>query len=198
MYLSIIYPHLLYGNILWSAASQSHLNKLFTKQKKAIRLIMKKQRHTHTNPLFYKLKLLKLNDICKLNTLIFIFKSLNNLVYSTLHFQIRIVAGYQLRNNGNQLQVPFSRYNYVKAFIRIRGPNLWNTIPLAIRESRTLMTFKRKIKFLYIDSYSEWAKSKSTLDISFVNKLYSFYIELFIDLFVSFYRLVIIIDLINF
>ena len=155
IYMSIAYSHLMYGNTLWSAASQSHLEKIFIKQKKLIRLIMKKKRNTHTNPLFVKLKLLKLTDICKVNTLLFMFKTLNNLAYSPLQFQIRVIPGYQLRNNGNQLHVPFSRHSYGQSFIRIRGPNLWNNIPQAIRDSRTIMTFKRNIKKYYIESYSE-------------------------------------------
>ena len=72
IYMSIVYPHLLYGNILWSAASKSHLDKLFVKQKKVIRILMKKTRNAHTNPLFDQLNLLKIKDICKVNTIIYI------------------------------------------------------------------------------------------------------------------------------
>ena len=118
---------------------------------------MKKTRNVHSNPQFHQLNLLKINDTCKVNTLSFIYKSVNNLAHSPLQFQTRRVPRYQLRNDVNQLLVPFSRHNYVQSFICIRGPNLWNSIPQAIRESRTIITFKRKIKKFYIDSYSEWS-----------------------------------------
>ena len=59
IYQSIAYPYIIYGNTLWSAAAKSHHEKLITKQKKLMRIIMKSQRNAHTNPFFVKLKLLK-------------------------------------------------------------------------------------------------------------------------------------------
>ena len=52
IYYSLIYPHLLYGIPIWGNADDIHINPLLILQKKAVRLIMNKQRNIHT---IYKL-----------------------------------------------------------------------------------------------------------------------------------------------
>ena len=41
LYFSLIYPHLIYCNILWGCAAKSILNELFKLQKRAVRIIKK-------------------------------------------------------------------------------------------------------------------------------------------------------------
>ena len=58
LYNSLIASYLNYGLLLWG--TESH--KVFTLQKKAIRLILNSSYICHTNPLFIKLKRLKIGD----------------------------------------------------------------------------------------------------------------------------------------
>ena len=48
IYNSLIYPHLLYGIPIWGNADNTHLNPLLILQKKAVRLIVNKDKNIHT------------------------------------------------------------------------------------------------------------------------------------------------------
>jgi len=66
VYYSLIHTHLNYCIISWSSASTSALSPLVKLQKRAVRIITFNNKRAHTKPLFWKLQVLKLNDIFKL------------------------------------------------------------------------------------------------------------------------------------
>ena len=152
IYNSIAHPHLTYCNIIWSSATNSSMSSLRVKQKKLIRLIAKKRRFEHTTPLFKQLNILKLDDISKSSASQFVYKSLNNIVQSPIQFNYRDAGPYNIRNIP-PLIVPFSRSRQSNLFIHVRGANLWNELPLRIRNSTSVYSFKRKLKKYFIDSY---------------------------------------------
>ena len=154
IYLTIAYPYLMYGNVIWSASYESSISKLISGQKRLIRIIMKRERTANSDPLFKRLNLLKLNEINKMCTALFVYKSLNNLIHSSINFTYRNVQRYDLRNNNIQLETPFVRFRFSQLFINTRGPNLWNSIPPNLRLAGTLFTFKRNMKKYYLDSYN--------------------------------------------
>ena len=63
LYYSLIYPHLIYCNILWGCAAKSVLNELFLLQKRAVRIINKCGYLTHSDPIFKNLGILKVSDL---------------------------------------------------------------------------------------------------------------------------------------
>ena len=69
----MVQPHLTYGVTLWGPTYQCHLKQLFILQKKAIRCINKAHYNTHTEPLFIRSKILKLDDIYKFELYKFMF-----------------------------------------------------------------------------------------------------------------------------
>ena len=101
IYYSLIYSHLLYGIPIWGNADEVHISPLYILQKKAIRLIVNKDKSIQTlfklpgehesywyidtfvkpssSPLFTELGILKLYDIFKVSTLLFVYESLNEL-----------------------------------------------------------------------------------------------------------------------
>ena len=157
IYFSIAYPYMIYCNIIWGSCYNRLLIKLFNTQKKLVRLIMKRGRMFHSEPLFEKLNLLNLYDILKMSSLVYIYKTLNHLIHSPINFNFRNVQQYNLRNNNVQLEIPYVRYRHSQLFIHVRGPSLWNDIPESIRSSRTLPTFKRNLKQSYINMYNNIA-----------------------------------------
>ena len=153
IYFCIAYPYLTYCNIVWGSCYQTNLKKIITGQKRLIRIIMKCNRTTHSDPLFKKLKLLKLNDIIKMNTALFVFKTINNLIYSPIPFTFRNVPHYRLRGNHVNLEVPYVRLRHSQLFVHVRGANLWNSIPQNLHHSPTVISFKRNLKNHYLNSY---------------------------------------------
>ena len=72
IYLSLVYPHLLYCSALWEGAYKTFLDSLFVCQK----LLFNKQRYDHTSPLLKEFKLSKLHDIIYLQTGLFVHGAL--------------------------------------------------------------------------------------------------------------------------
>ena len=71
LYHAIILPFFSYCCIVWGNTYDHNIKPLERMQKKAIRLITFSDFDAHTSPLFSQLKLLKLQDHIKLQTLYF-------------------------------------------------------------------------------------------------------------------------------
>ena len=155
LYFSIAYAYLNYCNSIWSSCSTSVIQQLFVTQKKLIRFMMKKRRLEPSTPLFKRLRILKLPEIIKLNTAIFVFKSVNNLIPSPINYEFRVQRHYNLRR-GTQLNIPFARSKQTQRFLHIRGAHLWNELPQELRENRTLISFKLNLKKYFLLSYDQW------------------------------------------
>ena len=80
LYYSLILSHLQYCTLLWANTYSTCLNKLRILQKKAIRIITQSHYLAHTDPLFSKLKLLKLDDLYKHQLGIYMYKSTKDLL----------------------------------------------------------------------------------------------------------------------
>ena len=65
LYYSFIYPHLIYCNHVWGAATKTHTRTLCTLQIRAVRIISGVKPRTHCDPLFRENNLLSLQDIHK-------------------------------------------------------------------------------------------------------------------------------------
>ena len=74
IYNALIQPHLNYGVLLWG----NNIKRIHKLQKWAVRAITSSKYNAHTDPLFIKLKLLKIEDIYKLSLLKFFYKYLKN------------------------------------------------------------------------------------------------------------------------
>ena len=105
-----------------------------------------------STPLFRELKVLKLIDINKLNTAIFVYKSLNNVIRSPINFQYRNGNAYNLRNQQN-LDIPLHHSRQTELFIEVRGARLWNDIPIEIKLKPNVDSFKFNLKKYYLNSY---------------------------------------------
>jgi ribonuclease P/MRP protein subunit RPP40 len=79
LYHTLIEPYLNYCNLIWASLPSVYLERLFLKQKKAVRLITKARFLAHTEPLFSKLNLLTLFHINKLQIYCFMYRINHNL-----------------------------------------------------------------------------------------------------------------------
>ena len=78
VYNSIFYSHILYGCPVWSLTSKKNLNMISVLQKKAIRTIHFATYNSHTNDYFRNDKILKLDDIIKIEQLKLVYDFKNN------------------------------------------------------------------------------------------------------------------------
>ena len=152
IYYAIGYPYLNYCNLLWASCSVTIAQSLESTQKWIIRNILNENRYEPSSPLFKQLCLLKLSDITKLNSVLFVYKTIHGVTNSSVTFVPRNVDAYELRREPS-LTVPFARSNQTKRFIHIRGAITWNETPIDIRNARAIITFKKKIKQFYLSTY---------------------------------------------
>ena len=92
---SLSYSHLVYAIQVWGSACISEINKILVLQKRALRIITRNDTFPsvlgplyQTDPLFYKLEILNVQDVFKLQVSTFIFNCLQfvqtKLYYSQL------------------------------------------------------------------------------------------------------------------
>ena len=75
IYSSLVLPYLTYCVEIWGNTYLTNLKSIIILQKRAVRIIGKTKINSHTNPLFYKFRLLKMLDIVKLNTCVVMRKA---------------------------------------------------------------------------------------------------------------------------
>ena len=84
-----------------------------------------------------------------------VFKSLNDQApeyLSSLLTKSSETNAKNLRSNEQEfLKVPFSRMAYYEKSFSVTGPKLWNGLPLEIRKSTSLSTFKTSVKKHYLN-----------------------------------------------
>ena len=148
IYYALVYQHLQYGISCWGSAAESNLQSLITLQKRSIRYISNASRLTHSEPLFYKLGMLKLNDIYRLQISNIMFKYSNNIWKGT--FDLNKIK------NSHTYSTRFaeSKNYYLKRIARKKaigglsfiGPRIWSEVPVELKKLNSFTAFKIALK----------------------------------------------------
>ena len=143
LYYAHVYPHIHYCNCIWANTYQRHLTPLVLIHKRIIRNIAKAEFLAHTEPLYKNLRILNIDNIRKMNLALMMFKQIN-----TNEFDLTLATPdhQYLTRNRDLLIVPQHRTTLQANSFSIQGIRTWNDIPNGIKESRTLNSFKIKIK----------------------------------------------------
>ena len=156
MYNSLFLSHLNYSILAWGYSS----GRIFSLQKKAVRIISKSSFNAHTDPLFKQLKILKLQDIFKLKALKFYFRYKNNEVpnyFQNIFETFQVHHSYNTRHRGNaSLPIPARSRN--KKCIRFYIPNLVKNTPPSIIDkifTHSYHGFSTYTKLFFINKYQD-------------------------------------------
>ena len=199
IYCSLILPYIHYGILTWGF----NIDKIFTLQKKAVRLIDNAFFLEHTEKIYKKYKLLKVKDIfhSKCLSLYHHIKkgsipiSLNNLVlpYQPIHSRnLRSINSTMILSPYHTLTTSSERS--LKYYL----PHFINTCPsifIAAINTKSIHQYKQFIKYNYIENYSssirmeqscyacqmKYQKSISTLFLIILNFLKNTLILIFIS-----------------
>lgn len=153
IYNALILSHLNYGAIAWGWQSQ----KLFILQKKAVRTIANSNYNAHTDPLFKKLNILKINDLCALHDLKFCYKFMNNLIPKYFYNLLENFNHRYFTRSGENLRLPAVGHGFAKHSIKYRLPLLLNTMDNSFKSkifTHSFDGFKLYIKRTYINLYN--------------------------------------------
>lgn len=138
-----------YCNSLYLGLPHSSLHRLQLVQNAAARLLSGARMHDHMTPVLTKLHWLPVKFRIDFKILLFTYKILNNTAPSYLTDLLHLYNPIKALRSSNQmlLMQPKSR-------LKTRGdrdfaivaPRLWNNLPIAIRSSETVQSFKSRLK----------------------------------------------------
>ena len=122
------------------------MNPLILLQKRLIRILSDARYYDTTTPLFYKMGILKLEDLYKFNVLLQTRKRISSGAFETYH---------SLNTRNRHLAVPeFQRLSRTQQSCNFIGPKLWNELSSEIRNAKNLSSFKSKLRKYFISQYS--------------------------------------------
>ena len=118
----MVYPFLIYGISLWGATFKTHLTKLFRTQKKVV----------VENNILYDIRILKLDDIYKINVSKFILAFMKHELpppIMTLCTPAQNPQNYNTRQNMKfKIKPQIRRTLQASQSIIHNGPNIWNSL----------------------------------------------------------------------
>ena len=143
-----IFSHIDYASTLWDGASENSLKPLKSIYRRVAKLILKGDLLS-TDQKLRKLNILPLQERCFYNKAILMFKVFHGKTpnYISSMFQ----KSYSKYRSMNFL-IPNARLDICQSSLSFMGASLWNKLPETIKSSKSLTTFKRKLKQFYISS----------------------------------------------
>jgi exonuclease III len=145
IYYSLVYPYLIYCNLVWGSAAGNHINKLLL-QKKMVRIITGSGYLDHCDPLFKRTKILKIGDINTFLCSIFAYKNSVNFETSNHAYNTRF------KDNA----VPkFQRLSICQRSLSFVAPRLYNDLPMKVKQCKSLVSFKQSMKDYLLNCYTE-------------------------------------------
>ena len=171
-YYGIIYSHIIYAIEVWGSACKTELDKILILQKRVMRLMTFNDAFPtnpgplrSAGPIFVKMNSMKVADIYKYQVAKFVFKCLNRITPVQFHnwFKLNhLIHGHNTRSNYNvsdgvvinNLFVPSVRTsNYRLKQIKVKGPRIWNDLPVHLKNTRSVYVFLKNLKAYYISNY---------------------------------------------
>lgn len=158
IYNALISPHLNYGLSAWGSATQSALKRLIVLQKKSLRAISNSKYNCHTNPLFKRYNVIKLEDIFKLNCCKLSYRQKLNILPSYHNSKITFNKNtnrYNTRQN-HDIYIKRISINLQKQMLNYKIGTAWNNLPLELKSvsNLSLKLFVKKVKKYYLSSYT--------------------------------------------
>lgn len=146
IYNSLAKPHLQYLIEMWGSAASKHIKELQCTQNKLIKKLFNYDYLTPTVKIFSDTKLMSVKQLYTLNVCLLIRKILHKDIHSQITFtKKKDIQNYRNRNAEN-LIIARSRTNYGRKNITHEGVQLYNKLPLEIRNLKSLTAFKNKCK----------------------------------------------------
>ena len=146
-------PFLSYGVSVWGLTLPSLLDSVSILQKKVSRIIVFSEKTAPSAPIFDSLRILKLNDIITYQITSFVFECMHNLAPSYFH---GFTSTERIHNIGTRQSIRGELFalrcnttQYGLRSIHYSGVRLWNSLPLEIRNSSSLSSFKNKLKNVF-------------------------------------------------
>lgn len=158
LYGSLFLSHINYCCFLYTNTFSSHLSEIEKLQKRAVRIIDGQPRLSHTDPIFKKLKILKLKDIAKQQVLLLMHKKVNESLPPLISQLFIIINPTRVNRNVKHFEEQFTYKLYKTHTISWAGPRLWNRVMVPMFPSiqavpRSKYSIKQITKKYFINEY---------------------------------------------
>ena len=148
LYYSFLYPYLNYCVTVWGNTNPTYLQAIVRTQKRAVRVICKKERKAETGPLFNELKFLTLKQLYLYSVQIFMYKFHHSRLPSIFNDFFKYnhqIHGYRTRQL-HQLHVPKRKTKHRAKMIRFTGVQVSNYFDRVLSVDCSIPTYKKHIK----------------------------------------------------
>ena len=151
LYYSISYPHMTYGVIAWGNSSASSLKRIYSKQRKIVRLITYSNYNEPTEHLFKTLTLLNFDNIYVLQCTKLMYKYYHQLLPQTFNNYFNSIDH---RYNIRDISFNFRTNSFKNKYGRYSPSNicisLWNNIPNEFKQL-PFNLFKKSLISMFLD-----------------------------------------------
>ena len=168
LYNSVILSQLTYCNMIWASTYKTTLLKTYSLQKRALKLWFgRKFQNTRNNyqtvernslSIFKQANRLSVFDLNKWQIAKFVYQALNKISPSCFHQMFSFTSSAHSHNTrsdaAHNLFIQQAKYNLRKFSISVRGPEIWNELPITCRLVSSIDTFYSKIKQYFITASS--------------------------------------------
>ena len=149
-YEGYILPLIDYGSITWGTTSNANIERLSKLQKRAARIILRADFDTPSSLMFRELKLLSIESRLKHYKAVLIYRALNNLTPDYISNLLTPLSDiHSLKSENGLLHISVARTALLNGYFTCSAPKLWNDLPQTVRNSDSLLTFKKSLKTLF-------------------------------------------------
>ena len=150
IYNSLFRSYIEYGISAWGRNKCSEMKQIHILQKRAVRLIDNSKAMSHSDPLFLKYKILKVNDLVDYNQAIFMYKYTNKLLPYSFENIFKKLGNFE-RSLNYQLDIlNLSLLKYLPSSSLLK---IWNNLPLDLKRSNSLSIFKNRLLNSLFENY---------------------------------------------
>ena len=147
---ALILSRLDYANSLMLGISAKDRNQLQKLQNRAARIVFRAERRHPSAPLLRTLHWLPVDQRIKFKVLLCVYKAINGLAPPYINELIMPYASdrYNLRSSDDTLLLhnPRTSKRYGDMSFHADAPRLWNSLPFNIRNSTSVMVFRKQLK----------------------------------------------------
>ncbi|ESO07907.1 hypothetical protein HELRODRAFT_169610 [Helobdella robusta] len=156
LYYSLIFPHLIYCNVIWGNSPDIHLKQLTKCQNRFIRIFKNLHPHCHTSEYYLEMKILNIKNLFIYHVATFIFRFLRQQLPAFFRNFFTFGTSIQARTTRHTplFYAPPARIKVLCMSLKHTGPGIWETIPQEIKDCNTLHLFKNKLKNFLITKSS--------------------------------------------
>ena len=148
IYRSLVECYFNYCILVYGNAFPSYTCHIEIAQKKCMRIISHSPPFSHSNPIFFYLKILKFKDIYRFNLGIYMHKNRDKFIQNLYNNPYSSRSGIHYAPTFQRLTLTQNQS------LKYQVPLNWLQIPQSIRDTKSLKSFKYKYKSFLISSYS--------------------------------------------